>query len=426
MDESNLFGKDRTSPRFLLECLACRREQARSALRCAAGCDSLLQTRYQAASFQPNGAGNLFRFADWLPCEGGLPTTVGPVVHGCEKLGRRLGLTRLFCCFNGYWPEIGACNPTGTFKDLEAVPTLKAFADQGRRRIVLASAGNTARAFAHAAQATAVEVYIVVPEAMLHRLWLPGSHPADRVRLIAVKGSSDYSEAIEVADEISLRYGIDPEGGARNVARRDGLGTVMLEAARSLGCLPRHYFQAVGSGTGAIAAFEAAQRLAGDARFAGAPMPRLHLGQNAPFLPIYCAWKQQAAIDRAASWTRPGEEVYASVLANRNPPYAIRGGVRDVLAWSEGEVYAVSSADAVQAGQEFAEDEGIDLEPAAAVAVASLRQAVAGRLVAPDDLILINLTGGGLEALRRDFGLRALVPDLLVERGKLDAIAAIV
>jgi cysteate synthase len=408
-----------------LVCVECGREHSSLRLRCDNGCDSLLRTQYEVKRFAPRDCGNLFRFIDWLPCANAVQTQAGPAVHPCSGFGRRLGLSNLFCSFGGYWPAIGACNPTGTFKDLEAVPTLAAFAEAGRRRIIVGSAGNTARAFAHAAQGAGVDVFLVVPEGMLGRLWLPGSQPIERVRLIAVEGSFDYYEAILVADEIARRYGIDPEGGARNVARRDGLGTVMLEAARSLGSLPRHYFQAIGSGTGAIAVFEAVLRLRVDERFAGAPMPRLHLSQNSPFLPIYRAWKEGTGIDAEDSWSNAREDVYASVLANRNPPYSLRGGVKAVLEGSGGDVYAVSSEAARQAAEEFSAAEGIDLEPAAAVAVASVKQAVTvGRLRA-GDLVLVNLTGGGLDLLRKDFGVRPLAPDLVVRSGDLDGVAAI-
>ena len=86
------------------------------------------------------------------------------------------------------------------------------------------------------------------------------------------------------------RPGFAAEGGARNIARRDGMGTVMLDAALKLERIPDHYFQAVGSGTGGISAWEAALRLRADGRF-GSILSRLHLAQNLPNAPIYCAWK---------------------------------------------------------------------------------------------------------------------------------------
>ncbi len=409
--------------KLTLHCLHCGREHSTFALGCESGCNSLLQTRYEKSAFHPRPLENIFKFLDWLPCAEAVDSPIGPVLHRAERFGRQIGLDNLVCCVNGYWPEIGATNPTGTFKDFEALPTLLTFAELGRKRLILASAGNTARAFAYAAQSTDVEVFLVVPEAMLFRIWLPGSEPADRVRLIAVRGSSDYSEAIRFADAIAKRYDLYPEGGARNVARRDALGTVMLEAARVLGCLPVHYFQAVGSGTGAIAAFEAAVRLQGDARFAGSPLPRIHVSQNSPFEPIYRAWRDGNPVDPAAQWA--DGEVYATVLANRNPPYAIRGGMRDVLLASGGDVYSVSTAEARAAGEEFAAAEGFDLEPAAAVAVASLKQAMERGVVERQELILLNLTGGGFERLHRDFEIRQLTPDLTLPASDVEAVAAL-
>lgn len=60
---------------------------------------------------------------------------------------------------------------------------------------------------------------------------------------------NDYTDAINLAGRIAKLPGMVSEGGARNVARRDGMGTMMLDAAVTIGKMPDHYFQAVGSGT---------------------------------------------------------------------------------------------------------------------------------------------------------------------------------
>jgi cysteate synthase len=47
------------------------------------------------------------------------------------------------------------------------------------------------------------------------------------------------------------------------------------------------------------------------------------------------------------------------------------------------------------AARMFRESEGVDIEPAAAVAVDSLRQAVESGAVGADDTVLLHITGGG-------------------------------
>ncbi len=70
-----------------------------------------------------------------------------------------------------------------------------------------------------------------------------------------------YTEAIETVDHIISNVdGLVREGGVYNVARRDALGAPFLRAAAEIG-IPDHYFQGIGSGTGAIAALEASRRL---------------------------------------------------------------------------------------------------------------------------------------------------------------------
>ena len=127
---------------------------------------------------------------------------------------------------------------------------------------MVSSAGNTGRAFLQTFSRYGLPALVVVPENALPHMWITGEkHPA--VRLAVVRGGGDYSDAIEVGNRIAAQPGFYAEGGARNVARRDGMGTVVLAAAEALGESPRHYFQAVGSGTGAIAAWEMSLRLRG-------------------------------------------------------------------------------------------------------------------------------------------------------------------
>ncbi|HOV52595.1 MAG TPA: pyridoxal-phosphate dependent enzyme, partial [Methanothrix sp.] len=214
--------------------------------------------------------------------------------------------------------------------------------------------------------------------------------------------------AITVAEKVQTRPGYVPEGGARNIARRDGMGTVMLDAVLKLGRIPQHYFQAVGSGTGGIAAWEAALRLIRDGRF-GSDLPMLHLAQNVPNAPIYFAWKCKEPDAFAA-------EMFDDVLFNRRPPFAIAGGVKDALEATGGDVYGICDREAADAKRLFEQSEGIDILNAPAIAVAALEQAVETGKVLQGDIILLNITGGGVARAREDLTLYSLQPDIIVSR----------
>lgn len=221
--------------------------------------------------------------------------------------------------------------------------------------------------------------------------------------MISVDG--DYSDAIALSKEIGKIEGLIEEGGERNVARRDGMGVVELEAVFTMKHLPDYYFQAVGSGTGAIAAWETFIRLIADGRF-GKRMPRIVISQNLPFAPMFSAWQDGRAEIIADEDMRYAKEaiknMYADVLSTRNPPYSIKGGVYDMLSSTNGGLYGVTNEECKEAEKLFESEEGIDLDPAASVAIASLIKAVEDGFVGRKDTILLNVTGGGYKRIRKE------------------------
>ena len=386
---------------FQLRCVSDGSPQPEYALSCPHD-QSLLRAEYRARQIQPRDLPGIWRFLDWLPVEKAFPGfEAGPVTYKSRGLARELGLENLFISFNGYWPERGARLPTCSFKDLEAAPTIERLMERREKAtLVLASAGNTARAFVHAASMAGWPLLLFVPEKALGRMWTVLSNSAGQVTLVAVQG--DYYDAIVMAEKACSYPGFVPEGGARNIARRDGMGTVMLDAAFFLKRIPDHYFQAVGSGTGGISAWEAALRLRGDGRF-GDALPRLHLAQNIPNAPIFYEWKGLPAEPTRA-------DMFDDVLFNRRPPYAIPGGVKDALRETGGDVYGITDGEAEKAKRLLEESEEIDILNAPAVAAAALSQAVQEGRVQPKETILLNITGGGLARMREDYELRALQP----------------
>jgi len=384
--------------RYVLRCAACGDAYADDGARLScerAHAPALLRTVYDQTSLAPTGEGSMLRFGAWLPLARDVRTDARTAVYRAKRLGAHVGLERLWVAFNGWWPERGATLATATFKELEAVAVLGRLAPDERRPLVVASAGNTAAAFAAIAGDAGVPVVIVIPEFA----WAPLAalvRVARSVRTIVVRGGT-YDDAIALAAHLVGRGGYLAEGGVRNVARRDGMGTVMLAAVEAIGALPDAYVQAVGSGAGALAAHEAALRIIADGRF-GDRAPRLVLGQNAPFAPLHDAWSKRAhALD-----ARPPHEVRARqaelgapVLGNSAPPYAVAGGVREALAATRGATFAIGNGESAEACALFEAIEGVDVEAASGVALATLQRAVNAGTIAPDATVLLNVTGGG-------------------------------
>ncbi len=375
----------------------------------------LIRAIYEKKQLKPKGTEmGLYCYADWLPVNRMLNGSSPPVTYKSQGLASELGLSRLYITFSGYWPEKGAMMKTCSFKETEAYVVGGRLNNTTGKVLVVASAGNTARSFAQVCSDNNIPLLLSVPEDNLDALWFEKPlNPC--VKLVSTSSGSDYYDAIHLANMICQLEGFFPEGGAKNVARRDGMGTTMLSATTHIGRIPDYYFQAIGSGTGAISAWEANLRFIEDGRFGNHRM-KLMVSQNAPFLPIYEAWKLRSRNmlpyddDLARQHV---EAIDAKVLSNRKPPYPIAGGLFDALMDTNGEVLAVSNDAARQAAKLFEELEGTDIHPAAAVATASLIQAVEHDQVGKDDVIMLNITGGGEKLFKSQHQLHDLLPDII-------------
>ena len=365
---------------------------------------ALLQANYEAAGFEPDDdLEGVFRYHEWLPIRRIYGRSPQTVIFQCEALCDKYNLPNLHFAFNGYWPEMNGGMPTASFKELEAACVLARIPDDETRSIVVASAGNTGRAFLEFASQYNVNATIVVPEFALPQMWTTVPK-ADCVKLIAVK-NADYFDAIQFADRLCEDENrFFPEGGAKNVARRDGMGTVILAATEAIQAIPDHYFQAVGSGTGAIAVWEMAWRLVTDATY-GQKLPRLHLSQSQAFTIMADAWAAHSRVlpelpdDFARARAR---SAYSPVLSNRKPPYSIAGGLFDAL-YETGGIFTIpTDEEAAAAGKLFSELEGIDLDKAAEVNLASFLKAADADEFDRDEIILVNLTGGGAQRAHDD------------------------
>ena len=403
--------------KYILRCTLCGKEYAPDPFRLS--CDekhepSLLRAVYGNKKLEvKDSLPSLFRFIDWLPVERYLDVEGKPITYQSKNLAHHLGLDRLFISFNGYWPERDARLFTCSFKELEASPILARVPKNNKKTLVVASAGNTGRAFATICSRLQIPFCLVIPEKNLSAIWSKDSFDSC-VRLITVSGNGDYFDAIRLGKIISELDGFFPEGGAANVARRDGMGLTVVDATVTIGQIPDHYFQAVGSGTGGISAWEANLRFLADERF-GSKKMKLHLSQNIPFTPMTDAWKANSREIPPLSEIEAKKsisQVSAKVLTNRQPAYSLGGGLYEALVDTDGEMYGVTNEESEKARVLFEELEGIDISPAAGIATGALIQAVEAGKIGKKESILLNITSGGYKRMCQDYALNYLKPDV--------------
>ncbi len=374
---------------------------------------SLVRAEYAAKQLtvREDECSGLYKFRDWLPMRRMLKCSAAPVTYKSEGLAKALGLENLYITFNGYWPEKGANMRTCSFKETEAYSVCARTEQDCDKVLVVASAGNTARAFAKVCSDNNIRLLLSVPADNLDAMWF--DEPLnDCVKLIASTNGGDYFDAINLSN-IALRSPMFyAEGGAKNIARRDGMATTVLSAVTTIGRIPDYYFQAVGSGTGAIAAWEANLRLVGDRRY-GDNIMKLMVSQNAPFLPMYDAWRADSRAllpyddDKAR---HDAEIINAKVLSNRKPPYSLCGGLYDALKATGGDILVATNLQGAKAAKLFLETEGIDIHPAPGIALASLIKEVNAGRIDRKACIMLNITGGGEECFKRNKQLWHLEP----------------
>lgn len=379
------------------------------------GDPSLVRAVYANTKFNPReDLEGIYRYADWMPIQRTLKKSAAPVTYKSTGLARYLGLENLYITFSGYCPKIGAKMQTCSFKETEAFSVCARMPKDEKRTLIVQSAGNTARAFAQVCSDNNIPVVICIPADSGHDLWFH-KKLNKCVKLIAAPHGCDYYDAITLGEKLAQSPDYFLEGGAKNVARRDGMGTTILSCVEKMGRIPDAYFQAVGSGTGAIAAWENAERLAADGRF-GENNMRVYVAQNAPFSLMYDSWKaysRQLVDLTPEAGRRQAEVILAKVLSNRKPPYSIAGGLYDTLYQSGGDTFLATNEDIMFWILQFRNLEGYDLLPAPCTAVAALAQAVWAGKVKKDEYVMLNCTGGGtLGAMAKGYEFKE--PDLII------------
>ncbi|GAA0723997.1 threonine synthase [Halorubrum trapanicum] len=281
--------------------------------------------------------------------------------------------------------------PTGSFKDRGATATLTRARELGVERVVEDSSGNAGAAIATYAARAGIAAEIYVPadakESKLRAIRRAG---ADPVRIEGSRG--------DVTDACVAALGADAEDPSRtdawyashawNPAFFEGTATVAYEIALQRGFeAPDAVVTPLGHGTLFLGAYRGFRRL----ERAGwiDSVPRLYGAQAAGVAPIVRALHGPEAADPTGAVNDAADGIQiAEPVRDREIREAIDATGGDALAVTE--AAATRELDRLHAA-------GFDTEPTCAVAPAALRTLRERGEVAPDEDVVVPLTGSGLK-----------------------------
>jgi len=307
-----------------------------------------------------------------------------------SRLATKLGLRHL-------WFKDDGRNPTASFKDRASAVVVARAQEIGAAVVVTASTGNAGAALAGMAAAAAQPAVILAPRtappAKVAQLLIYGA------RVLLVEGT--YDQAFDLTVEAAAALGWYCRNTGYNPFTAEGKKTAAFEICEQLAATtqaaprawtcPEAVFVSVGDGnilSGLHKGFRDLFELGWIPR-----LPRL-IGVQA---------EGSAAVARAfvagADEVRP---VRAETIADSIAVDLPRDGARALRAVREtgGQMLTVPDVAILDAIRELGVVEGIFAEPAAATAYAGLVEAVRRGLVAPDERIVVLLTGSGLKDVR--------------------------
>lgn len=351
----------------------------------------------------------LSRYRDFLPgktyIDFQIPTTY---TFKSSKFADRFGFKNLFFTCTGFSPHLRISARTASFKELEALCVLHRLQSFGQKKpLVLASAGNTARAFAYYAAKNRYPTIIVVPEVSRRFIWLPNTeefykNAQEFVRLIVLKQPAKYLHASMFAKKLlqKLNDRVLSEGGFFNVGRIAGLGCCALNFFDIIGRIPKHYVQAVGSGSGVLAAIRAYELL----DQSQSREISYHLVQNAPYDPLIRAMNSSGRF-------QPNEHyefidtVCSPMLTSGDPAFDYAGGLLESkMSGVSMFGHSVTNSDIYNMHREMQMLEKIQIALPSAAAVAGLLKAKEKGALGPNDIIQVNITGCGETNSKSDEG----------------------
>ncbi len=206
---------------MFLHCVTCGARHGRDLMlySCPA-CGSVLEVLYGDREFargrKLEGRG-VWRYAPLLPVRRAVTLGEGDTgLHPCERLGREVGIPRLFVKNEGE-------NPTGSFKDRGMTVGIALAAAVGARAVACASTGNTSASMAAYAARAGLTALVLIPAGKV-AIGKVSQAVAYGARIAQIEGNFD--DAMRLVVELSLKE--------RNVYLLNSLNPYRLEGQKTL------------------------------------------------------------------------------------------------------------------------------------------------------------------------------------------------
>jgi threonine synthase len=394
-----------------LRCKECGAEYALEASYVCEQCFGPLEVAYDFSGLDAEetrrriqtGSAGIWRYADFLPFEGGPPAHRGTLEPGltplvrADRLAERLGLGEV-------WVKNDAANPTHSFKDRVVAVALAKARELGFETVACASTGNLANAVAAHAAASGFESYVFVPADLEEqKLLATGVYGT---RLVGVRGS--YDDVNRLCTELSQTR----PWAFVNVNLRpyyaEGSKTLAYETAEQLGWqLPDRVVCPIASGSLFTKIGRGFEEWL-DLGLIEGELPTFNGAQAAGCSPVAEAFAEGRGVCRPQ---RP--DTIAKSLAIGDPadgPYAL-----DLARTTGGSVEAVSDDEIREGIRLLAGTTGIFTETAGGVTVAVLAKLAEAGAIGRDERVVLVITGEGLKTLdatREGFRMEEIEPSL--------------
>jgi len=372
-----------------LQCFDCQSEPAasESGFRCKT-CGGLLEVKFDLkGKKRPSWDGrqiSVWKYRELLPIENDRSIISlaegGTGLHRCRRLGRKLGLRKLYVKNEGE-------NPTGSFKDRGMTVAISKAKELGKKKVLCASTGNTSASLAAYSARAGMECIVLVPKGRVAggKMLQVVMHGA---KIIQVKG--DFDLAFRTALELEERRRDLYLMNSLNPYRLEGQKTLAFEISDQLDSkTPDTVILPVGNGGNISAAWKGFSEL--QQLSSAKTRPRMIGIQAEKAAPI------TKAVKRRENKIRPVYNPQTIATAIRIGSPVNWPKVLKAIKESKGTAETVTDSEILLAQRELATLEGIFVEPASAASIAGLKKLRVNGKVDSSETIVCVTTGHGLK-----------------------------